>query len=170
MKKLPEVKLRALEPEDLDTLYLLENDESIWDAGVTNVPYSRFVLRQYIANSTCDIYVDRQVRLVVENSEGHVVGLVDLQNFSPAHSRAEVGIVIEKYSRGMGYGEAALQQLIGYVRRQLHLHQLYAVIDKDNEVSLRLFEKLGFSQGSVLKGWLFDGEKYRDSVVKQFFL
>ena len=33
--------LRALEPEDLDFLYEMENDESLWEVGSTNVPYSR---------------------------------------------------------------------------------------------------------------------------------
>jgi diamine N-acetyltransferase len=29
---------------------------------VTNVPYSRFALHEYIASATGDIYVDKQVR------------------------------------------------------------------------------------------------------------
>ena len=44
------ITLRAMEPEDLDELYEIENDSDTWNAGTTNVPYSRFVLRNYIAN------------------------------------------------------------------------------------------------------------------------
>ena len=33
------VHLRAMEPEDLDYIYNLENDTEIWSMGVTNVPY-----------------------------------------------------------------------------------------------------------------------------------
>ena len=29
-KQLPAVRLRALEPEDLDFLYRIENDEALW--------------------------------------------------------------------------------------------------------------------------------------------
>ena len=32
------IHLRALEPEDLDFLYEMENDESLWEMGGTNVP------------------------------------------------------------------------------------------------------------------------------------
>ena len=32
------IRLRALEPEDLDFLYEMENDESLWGMGCTNVP------------------------------------------------------------------------------------------------------------------------------------
>ena len=38
------VRLRAMEPEDLDFLYAMENDKEVWDVGCTNVPYSRYVL------------------------------------------------------------------------------------------------------------------------------
>ena len=31
------MKLRAIEPEDLDLLYQIENDQSLWKVGATNV-------------------------------------------------------------------------------------------------------------------------------------
>ena len=52
-----------MEPEDLDTLYTLENDRTVWGVSATNVPYSRSVLIDYITSSKSDIYADRQVRL-----------------------------------------------------------------------------------------------------------
>ena len=44
------VSLRAIEPEDLDLLYRIENDRNLWNVGTTNVPYSRYTLHDYIAN------------------------------------------------------------------------------------------------------------------------
>ena len=79
------IRLRALEPEDLELLYAIENDVSLWGVGITNVPYSRYTLHDYIANASNDIYVDRQVRLIVENEEGQTVGIVDVVNFDPQH-------------------------------------------------------------------------------------
>ena len=32
----------------------------------TNVPYSRYVLHNYLANTVNDIYVDKQVRFVID--------------------------------------------------------------------------------------------------------
>ena len=43
------IRLRALEPEDLDWLYRIENDEHVWKWGNSNVPYSRYALKKYIA-------------------------------------------------------------------------------------------------------------------------
>lgn len=42
------IYLRAVEPEDMDIMYEMENDPSMWDISNFTVPYSRYVLRQYI--------------------------------------------------------------------------------------------------------------------------
>ena len=38
MKK---IRLRAMEPEDLELLYKIENDVRLWNVGATNVPPTR---------------------------------------------------------------------------------------------------------------------------------
>lgn len=166
----PAVSLRALEPEDLDLLYLIENDRTLWDVGVTNVPYSRFALREYIAGASGDIYADKQVRLMVCMPEGEVVGMVDLCNFAPRHNRAEVGIVVQRQWRGRGIAHAALLALGRYAREVLHLHQLYAVVDASRQPTVRLFSDMGYDHTATLQGWLYDGEGYRDAWLMQSFL
>jgi len=164
-----EVKLRAMEPEDLDLLYRIENDQQLWDAGPTSVPYSRYLLHNYIATAKGDIYADQQVRFVAENRVGETVGTADITNFDAKHRRAEVGIVIARQHRRQGYGTAILQQLADYALHVLHLHQLYAVVATDNVISQQLFEKAGYNYVSELKEWLYDGEKYHDAVLMQIF-
>lgn len=167
---MPVVRLRAMEPEDLDALYRIENDRDVWDVGENNVPYSRYILHDYIANASADIYADKQVRMVVENEEGQLVGVADVVNFCPSHARAEVSIVICREHRKKGYARAAIRQIMDYALRTLHLHQLYAVVREDNMPSLNLFSSLGFKSKMVLDDWLFDGKDYHNVVVMQFFL
>lgn len=167
---MPVVRLRAMEPEDLDALYRIENDRDVWDAGENNVPYSRYILHDYIANASADIYADKQVRMVVENEKGQLVGVADVVNFCPSHARAEVSIVICREHRKKGYARAAIRQIMDYALRTLHLHQLYAVVREDNMPSLNLFSSLGFKSKTVLDDWLFDGKDYHNVVVMQFFL
>lgn len=165
-----ELRLRAMEPEDLELLYTIENDRRLWNVGNTNVPYSRYVLHDYIATSSGDIYTDRQVRLVIENGVGETVGLADLVNFDAKNLRAEVGIVITDSHRQKGYATAALQQLADYALSVLHLHQLYAVVDNVNSTALKLFENCGFRETSQLHEWLFDGHEYHDAILMQKIL
>lgn len=164
------IRLRAIEPEDLDILYEIENDRLLWDVGATNVPYSRYSLHNYIASQTNDIFADRQLRLMIENEDGQTIGIVDLMNFDPQHQRAEIGIVVMTPWRRKGYAKEAIAQIVKYSTERLHLHQLYAFVATDNEASLRLFSKSGFVSGSVLTDWLFDGCDYHDALLVQLFL
>ena len=168
--ELPKVVLRAMEPEDLEWLYAMENDREVWHIGNTNVPYSRYVLHDYIANSTNDIYHDGQVRMIVENEAREQIGMVDVFDFNAQHRRAEVSIVVQKKHRRKGYAAAAIARIADYSLRVLHLHPLYAVVAEDNEASLALFFSQGFQTHNRLKEWLFDGVEYADAIVLQKIL
>jgi diamine N-acetyltransferase len=170
MKTLPDIRLRAIEPEDLDLLYRIENDRELWNVGTTNVPYSRYTLHDYLATSCDDIYADKQVRMVIENGEGVTVGLADIVHFDPQHQRAETGIVILNNHRRRGYALAALTELNDYALRVLHLHQLYAVVKTDNDAARQLFCEAGFSVQTTMKDWLFDGRQFYDAWLMQSFL
>ncbi len=167
MKK---IILRAIEPEDLDLLYTIENDVSLWNVGTTNVPYSRYTLHDYIAHANDDIYSDRQVRLIIENEEGDVVGIADVVNFDPQHLRAELGIVIQAAYRCQGYATAAIEEMLHYSLRVLHLHQVYVIVDDQNMIAQKVFNKLAFKESARLSHWLFDGHTYHDAVLMQRFL
>ena len=167
---MPVVSLRAIEPEDLELLYRIENDVRLWNIGTTNVPYSRYVLHDYVANSSGDIYTDRQVRLMIENEQGEVVGIVDIINFDPQHLRAEVGIVIENRYRNRGYASSALRHIAEYSLGILHLHQLYAWVDVENKASLNLFTKAGYTIAAKMNDWLYDGKQFHDAAVMQIIL
>lgn len=164
------VILRALEPEDLDFLYEIENDESLWDVGCTNVPYSRQVLLDYIASATADIYTDKQVRFVIENELRQAVGMIDLMNFDPRHQRAELGIVIKKDFQGQGLASMAVSHLLQYARNVLHLHQVYAIVSVNNIKTIKLLENVGFQCDNKLKEWLVKSDGYEDAYFFQSFL
>jgi len=164
------VKIRAMEPEDLDLLYNIENDSVLWDVGSTNVPYSRYTLHDYIANTSNDIYTDKQVRFMIDNEQNQTVGIIDIVNFTPQHQRAELGIVIRPEFRGQGYGQAALKEVMLYSQKVLHLHQLYVITDAENKASIQLFQDQGFKSGALLKQWLYDGENFHEALLLQTFL
>lgn len=165
-----EIILRPLEPEDLELLYSIENDMELWSAGYTTAPYSRYLLHDYIANSTCDIYADRQVRLIAETPDGGVVGIADITNYEPRHNRAELGLVVRKECRHKGYGHKMVGKMIEYAREIVHIHQLYVVVDTDNTVSQNMFRGCGFNVSHYLEDWLYDGKEYRKAMLLTLFL
>ena len=163
------VFLRALEPEDLDFIFDLENDETIWNISANQAPYSKFVLKQYLDNVHKDIYEVKQIRLVISSFENKVIGLIDLFDFDPKNLRAAVGIIISDVeNRSKGFGSEALSLLINYARTHLHLHQLYANISEDNIRSIKLFESKGFTLSGVKKEWNIVGESYKNELLYQY--
>lgn len=165
------IMLRAAEPEDLDLMYLVENDTSLWACGNANVPYSRFALRQFIEQTSNDINTDGQVRLVVALSENrNAIGFVDLQNYNLRYRRAEVGIVIMPEWQRQGIGEEVLGILAKYASKHLYIHQLFALVSVTNIAAQALFSKAGFNRTATLQHWLRNGEEWQDAMVYQKIL
>ncbi|NJM80279.1 MAG: GNAT family N-acetyltransferase [Flavobacterium sp.] len=163
------IYLRALEPEDLEFVYALENDESIWEISNTQTPYSKFLIKQYLENAHQDIYEAKQLRLAIclINSE-EAIGLIDLFDFDPRNNRAGIGILIQKNeNRTKGLGSEALSLLIAYSFQHIQLHQLYANIDSDNKQSLQLFSKFGFQEIGLKKQWNKTNNVYKDEYMFQ---
>lgn len=163
------VFLRALEPEDLDFIYEVENDEEIWEVSSTQTPYSRYLIKQYLENAHQDIYEAKQLRLAICRYEDCLpVGLIDLFEYDPKNNRAGVGIMIQnREARNTGIGSETLNLLIQYSFRHLNLHQLFANIDSENEASVKLFAKFGFIEIGTKKQWnLVDGH-YKDEAMFQ---
>lgn len=162
------LNLRAPELADLDYLFHVENDTRQWMVSACKVPYSRYQLQQYVETNAHDLYVDKQLRLMVERKEDRcLVGIVDLFDFSPADHRAEVGIVIDRNCRGRGYGREALALLCDYAEHVLNLHQLYAYIFEDNREACKLFISCGFVQIAALADWVFADKKYKSVCLYQ---
>ncbi|TRW23562.1 GNAT family N-acetyltransferase [Flavobacterium zepuense] len=163
------IYLRALEPEDLDFIYRIENNEAMWHVSNTQTPYSRFLIRQYLENAHQDIYEAKQLRLTIcDKASTATVGLIDLFDFDPANQRAGVGIIIEQdQDRNKGFGKEALSLLINYAFTKLQLHQLYANIHLDNVASTTLFTNFGFQLIGIKKDWNRQHNQYHDEALYQ---
>ncbi len=162
------IKLRALEPEDIDFINPIENNEIFWEVSHTQTPFSRYILKQYLENAHLDIYETKQLRLIIEEiSERKQIGMIDLFDFNPQHKRAGIGILIHPYYQNRGFASKALSLLINYSFTYLNLHQLYANITSDNEKSLALFKKHNFSEVGLKKDWILSKGKYKDEILFQ---
>ncbi|RED38569.1 diamine N-acetyltransferase [Winogradskyella eximia] len=162
------IYLRALEPEDLEFIYRIENDTSLWELSDTQTPYSRFLIKQYLENAQQDIFEAKQLRLAINTLENTTIGLIDVFDFDIKNKRAGIGILIEnEVNRNQGYGREALKLLVNYCFEVLHLHQVYANISENNIASLKLFETDGFKIIGLKKDWSFDGINYANEYILQ---
>jgi diamine N-acetyltransferase len=163
------IYIRALEPSDLEFMYAVENNESIWEVSNTQTPYSRFLVKQYLENAHQDIYEAKQLRLAIcQDQDFPALGLIDLFDFDPKNNRAGVGIMIQgSANRNQKIGSEALALLIQYSFHHLNLHQLYANIGAENQASKALFSKFGFQCIGIKKDWNLVNGIYKDEAVYQ---
>ncbi len=163
------IKLRAMEPEDIDNIYDWENDPTTWICSAAHQPFSRHALQQFINDcASADIYSCRQLRLMGVDNDGVAVGCVDLFDFDPYHQRAGVGIIVDSSKRRKGFGLEMLLELQLFASQHLNLHQLHCTIAADNTPSIALFSKAGFSPCGTLKQWNLDSSNHWcDALIYQ---
>ena len=159
--------LRALESEDINYLFSIENNEKYWSISDSQIPFSRYLLNRYLKNSNMDIYEAKQLRLVITDFQNITIGLIDLFDIDFKNNRAGVAIIINEKMRSKGFAKEALELLIQYSKTHLSLHQLYCNILEDNSHSINLFKSVEFKQVGLKKDWIkFDG-KYKNELLLQ---
>jgi len=143
-----------MEPSDGELLYRWENDRDLWPVSFTQIPFSKFVLDEFVSSSHHDIYTNKQLRLRVNScAGGETIGIVDLFEFEPQHARCGIGIYIHKDHRQEGCASECVQLIRDYCFSTLLLKQIYVHVNSSNLPSLALFEKSGFEKSGLKKCW-----------------
>ena len=191
-----EVRLRALEPEDVDRLYIWENDRDMWPFGGTRAPLSRHQLWEYATNYDANPFAAGQLRLIIElatapdnaipqnsqssqssqssqnsqNSQPSPIpcGVIDLYDIDPVNSRAMVGIMVVPQWRSRGIATRALELVGEYCRDILGLATIASEVASDNLPSIRLFgEKAAYRQVGERPSWYRRGERFVSTLMFQ---
>lgn len=164
------IRLRAVEPQDLEQLYVWENNPTLWHVGNTRQPYSKFALKQYILQVDKDIYESKQLRLMITDiSTEKTIGTVDLFDFDIHNSRIALGLFIDVTEQGKGYARAALHLTEDYVFNFLQINQLYCHIAETNIASRQMFEKEGYETNGMMKNWIKTPEGFNNIILFQRF-
>ena len=164
------INLRALELDDLEFLFEIENNRKLWKISHTILPFSKYYLEKYVKESNLDIFSEKQFRFVISLENKHPIGLIDLFDFDPVSHRAGIGIVIDKKYRKKGYALESIKLIEDISKNNLQIHQLYVNVGIDNKISLDLFNKLGYIEIGIKKDWNYINGKYTDEVSFQKIL
>lgn len=163
--------LRAPETEDLEKLFIWENDSSLWHIGNAIAPYTHKQLWDYIDSYEADIFKSRQLRFViVKNDTNTPIGTIDLFDFDPINRHASIGILIDNEYRGNGFASSAINLLCTYCNEHIGIHSLLAITEKSNLGGINLFRTCGFDTCGSLRSWVRHGNTYNDAIIfqKQF--
>ena len=164
------INLRALELEDVEFLFEIENNGSLWKISDTILPFSKYHLEKYIKESNLDIFSEKQFRFVISLENKTPVGLIDIFDFDPINHRAGIGIVIKSTHRKRGYALESVKLIEDISKKDLQIHQLFVNVGINNKNSLSLFKKLGYNKVGIKKEWNYSNGRYTDEILFQKIL
>lgn len=153
------VRLRAYEPEDVETLYRWYNDPDVRQHLQMRYPLSRadeaaWVERnKTVSYGVCD--------LAIETLEGHLIGGVGLRTKGPEVRCAELGISIgDKSVWGQGYGTDAMRVICRVGFEQMDLHRIELWVHAGNERAIGVYKKVGFVlEGTAREAFFRNGKR-----------
>ncbi len=160
------IRLRAMEPSDVDLLYQWENDTTLWQYGNTRGYVSRHDLEMFIEHSDLDLYTTRQLRLMVcDQQTGLTVGCVDIYDYDPYHHHAYIAVLIGKQHQRLGYATVAVNTVANLCFVFWNMHCLCATTTAQNVPAQRLLARCGFLYVGSRPGWVMTDGRFVDERI-----
>ena len=159
------VRLRAMEPEDLEDSYKWANDceVTLW---LTSPRYlvSRETEQQWIDDAPANNFSD--VRLAIETKDGKHIGGINLHRVHPEDRKAGLGIMIgERDHWSNGYGTDAVTTLLAFAFDEMNLHRVWLHAFADHDHAIKCYQRCGFREEVRLRQEVYQGGRHYDVVV-----
>lgn len=152
--------LRPLERQDLRFVHELNNDAKIMRYWFEE-PYETFSELSQLYDR--HVHDQRERRFVAVDSQGELVGLVELIELDYIHRRGEFQIIIAPQCQGRGYAGQATRLAIEYAFKVLNMRKLYLIVDTSNAAAIHVYEKCGFQHEAELKEEFFGNGAYHNA-------
>ena len=153
------LELRPLRDADVAALFAIHSDPKAmryWDGPIwkNDEGGHRMVARDGTLTTR------EYLRLAIASpASGTLLGTCALWGINVQCRRAEIGFILDSQAWGRGYMLEALSALLDYGFTELDLNRVEADTDPRNERSMRLLDRLGFSQeGHFRERCIVEGE------------
>ena len=139
--------LREMTLDDLDALYGLYHGEGITrylEPMYEDREKEEAYTRAYIQNMYR--FYGYGIWIAMEKSTGNIIGRAGVHNQN-VHGEAilELGYIVGKPYQRQGYATELCQGILEFARQETGFSEINCLIEKGNEISIHLAEKLGFS-------------------------
>ncbi|WP_203522500.1 GNAT family N-acetyltransferase [Fusobacterium sp. IOR10] len=158
------VTLRAIEKEDLEFMRTMLNDSEMENLVVGwAFPVSKYQQEKWYENN---IQNQNNLRFIIEDKFGEVIGQANLSNIDWKNRKATRGIKLAKEKiRGKGFGTDAIMTLTKYAFEELQLNRLDIFILEENIVSQKLAIKTGVVIEGKKRNCIFKNGKYHNLLI-----
>ena len=152
----PRLLLREFALEDIDQLGKVFGDPNVMKYS-TNGPLDEKGIRSFINWCRNSYHSNGYGQwAVIERSSGRVIGCCGLSQVEIDGTREiEIGYRLEKAEWGKGFASEIAISTLSYGYEKLNLNKIIAIIANGHTSSIRVAEKIGFSQfnETIFKGW-----------------
>lgn len=143
------IRLRAIEPQDLETLRKWINDPETASYLAMSWPVSMRDQQDWFERLGKD---SGRKKFAIELIHGEHIGLLSLTNIDHINRSVEIGITIGVADyRGKGLASRALRLAVHVLFTHFNYHRIWAEILETNAACLHLFKHAGFDQEGVLR-------------------
>lgn len=168
MPDLNKIKLRVPIQDDAELILSWENDKENWEVSENDSLYTLEDIRNLITELK-DPVVAGQARYMITTGNDNL-GAVDLFQIDFNEGKAGVGILIaDKNNRRKGIALKALQ-LVEKKALALNVNYLTATIHTNNEPSLKLFEKAGYTKKQSAETTNLPNADYLQTILVEKWL
>lgn len=165
-----DIRLRAFQQDDAETLAVLANNKKIWDNVRDSLPYP-------YAKRDAEYFISLQRKEKIPATFaieycGALAGTIGLVRQSDVYRlSAELGYWIGEPFWNKGIGTNAVKLIVGYGFEKIGLQRIYASVFDFNKASQRVLEKSGFtleciSRNAVIKNGVL-GSEYKYSIIAE---
>ncbi|MCH8065015.1 MAG: GNAT family N-acetyltransferase [Chloroflexi bacterium] len=169
------VRLRALEPSDLERVYSWINDREVTRYIAARYPMSRADEERWLRGSSPNSF-GGGVQLAIEVKNGEVqnggtnevahIGNIDLVEVRPEDRKAGLGVMIgDKDYWSNGYGTDAVVTILRFAFHEMNLNRVWLHAFDFNERAQACYRKCGFQEEGRLREHYYTEGRYCDSVV-----
>jgi [ribosomal protein S5]-alanine N-acetyltransferase len=160
------LKLIEIKPTHAESLFgILSLDEVTRYYGTdsfTSVEDAKKLVDMFQKN----FYEKRSIRWGMVLKENNIfIGTLGLNGLQLKNQKAEIGYELHPSFWRMGYTSEAIQEVLRYSYQELKLNRIGAVVFLENQASINLLEKLGFSKEGVLRDYLYQNNKYHTTHI-----
>ncbi|MNX70569.1 putative ribosomal N-acetyltransferase YdaF [compost metagenome] len=161
------IRLRALERDDLDSLFNWWNDPALWTLIGSRARISGSEELEQWFEGELDKGSPQEGRtFAIDDQKGNLVGTVWYGTYEAGDRQATVGLYLgDAEHRGQGHGTDALGTLCRYLFDELGLHKARLYVACDNDPAIAVYRKLGFVEEGRLREHRFYGGTFHDFLV-----
>ena len=158
------VRLRAVEPADLERVYTWINDREVTRYLTARYPMSHVDEERWIQKASTSTF-GLGVTLAIETKAGDHIGNIDLHRSHPEDRKCGLGIMLgDKERWSQGFGTDAMVTLLRFAFHEMNLHRVWLTVHQDNDRAMACYRKCGFVEEARQRQDIYTQGRYLDLI------